>query len=117
MMIEHSGSLSDDDLDTPLVPKARGLASRHREQQRTPLSPSSTLDHSPIQAPRPPVVVMNNLQFTDEQARRIFFIWNPKFKGEDAEVRRCLSAYGTFRELLDSFREDASVVPSAAQQV
>ncbi|KAF3048742.1 hypothetical protein E8E11_003117 [Didymella keratinophila] len=74
-MREDNGSISDDDMDdTPLVLKARGLASRPREQQRTPVSPNSALNPLPTEAPRPPVVNMNDLQFTDEQARRIFFI-------------------------------------------
>lgn len=117
-MSEHIVSLSDDDLDdVPLIPKARGLTSRPRVQQPTPVSPSSALNPSSIQAPRPPVVFMNHLQFTDEQVQRIFFVWKIEFEGEDAEVRRSLSAYGTFRKLLESFREDANIIPSAAQQI
>jgi hypothetical protein len=117
-MSEHIIPLSDDDIDDiPLRPKARGLTSKARLQQQTPVSPSSAPNPSPIQTPHAPVVHMNNLQFTDEQARRISFVWKVDYEGDEVENKRYLSAYCTFRSLLNSFREDATQFPSAAQQI
>lgn len=110
--------LTDDDLDdTPLLPNARSLTSKPRVQQQTPVSPSSAPNPSPAQANPLPVANMNGLQFTDEQTRRIHFIWKFEVEGAETEMRYPLSEARTFRGLLDSFREEAGQFPSAAQQI
>ena len=117
-MGEHIVSLSDDDMsDAPLLPPARGLTTGARVQQRTPVSPSSASNALPPQTPRAPVINMRNVQFTDEQARRISFVWRIHFEDEETEVRRTLSTTSTFRGLLDSFKEEANLIPSAARQI
>lgn len=117
-MSEYNGLHSDDDVDdTPLHSKARGLASWPKQQQRMPASPSSASVPSLIQAPCPPVVNRAGFQFTDEQARRIQFVWKINYEGDEAEFRHSLSVYSTFRTLLDGFRENTDYIPSAAQQI
>lgn len=118
-MMEHTVSLSGDDMDdSPLHSNARSSMSRARVQQETPVSPSNVPNPSPTQTPRPPVVNMTELPFTNEQARRIHFVWKLDFEGTKYVQRCTLSDTRTFRGVLDSFRADGlDAIPSASRQL
>lgn len=60
---------------------------------------------------------MTNIVLEDEQAQRIHFVWKIEFEGMEHEVRRTLSSTSTFLGLLESFREEAEVIPSASRQM
>jgi hypothetical protein len=131
--------LSDDDMAEPLqLLHERCPTSRSRVQQLSPVSlinaslsmpaqlpapqqihasPNNVSKTSPIQTPTSPAVDVNRSQFTNEQAQHVHFVWKMEFEGMEYEARRNLSIASTFCSLLEEFRKETELVPSATRQM
>lgn len=115
--------LSDDGTDqnemaAPLsVPNARSSYSRPNVQKKIPESRNNFAEQPPLTTFAHPVKKTTNRQFTDQQACCTHFVWKIDFENMEHEVRRTLSTIDTFQELLESFREEAEVVPSASRHM
>ena len=113
--------LSDDGTDehemaAPLsVPNARSSSSRPSVQKKIPEPCNNIAEQPPLTTCAHPVQKTANRQFTDQQARCTHFVWRIDFENMEHEVRRTLKTVDTFQELLESFREEAEVVPSASR--
>lgn len=106
----------EDDMAAPLsVPNARSLSSRTSVEKKIPESRNNIAEQPLLTAVAPHLKKTTNLQFTDQQACCNHFVWKIDFENMEHEVRRTLSIIDTFQGLLESFREEAEVVPSASR--
>ena len=115
--------LSDDETDenemvAPLsVPNARSSSSRTSVRKQVPESRSNIAERPPLTTLAHHVKKTTDRQFTDQQACCTHFFWKIDYENMEHEVRRTLSTIDTSRELLESFREEAEVVPSASRHM
>ncbi|KAH6616639.1 hypothetical protein C7974DRAFT_379510 [Boeremia exigua] len=112
---ENNGMQSGDGISQTL--SAHNSFQRAEVWQQSPMLPSDASQRVPVRAPISQATNPSALDLTDEQLRRIHFVWKVYFEGMEYEVRRSLNNTSTFRGLLDSFREEAEVIPSASRQM
>ncbi|KAJ8112045.1 hypothetical protein OPT61_g5498 [Boeremia exigua] len=122
-MSAHIVQLSDDDdVAEPLtIPGARRSIPNLKARQPAPALPNDSPQQAPIAAsvpaPTPRTVNSSTPRFTNEQASRIHFVWKVEIQGMDFEVRRSLTTTSTFDGLLESFQDEAKLIPSASLQM
>lgn len=115
--------LSDDGTDedetaAPLsVPNARSLSSRTSVEKKIPEPRNNIAEQPPLTTFAHQLKKTTNRQFTDQQTCCTHFVLKIDFENMEHEVRRTLSTIDTFQELLESFREEAEVVPSASRHL